>query len=95
MTEILIYHLLNVYIFFVLQDFRTPKPAVLCSSSAKLCSTKVHEIALSLDDDGTGGGTSSINCCSESEPIGLTNSYRCKIKFCFPPFIYHQDMQIS
>lgn len=67
-------------------DFRTPKPAVLCSSSAKLCSTKVHEIALSLDDDGTGGGTSSINCCSESEPIGLTNSYRSPVTLLKPSF---------
>ncbi|PNT67264.1 uncharacterized protein LOC100841852 isoform X4 [Brachypodium distachyon] len=41
-------------------DFRTPKPAVFCSLSAKLGNTKVDEKALSSDDDGTGNGKAHV-----------------------------------
>jgi hypothetical protein len=90
MAQNFIYHLLNAYICPILQDFRTPKPAVFCSSSAK-----VHKIAQCMDDDGTGHGTRSINHFCPSQPIVLTSSFKCKISFCFLPFIYwyHQEMQ--
>jgi hypothetical protein len=83
MAQNFIYHLLNAYIFPVVQDFRTLKPAVLCSSSAK-----VHKIAQCMDDDGTCNGTRSINHFSPSQPIVLTSSLKCKISFCFLPFIH-------
>ncbi|KAM0851733.1 hypothetical protein ACQ4PT_052238 [Festuca glaucescens] len=62
-------------------DFRTPKPAVFCSSSAK-----VHELARCMDDDGTGNGTRSINHFCPSQPIVLTSSFKSQVTLLKPSF---------
>lgn len=74
------------------QDFRTPKPAVFCSLSAKLGNTKVDEKALSSDDDGTGNGKGYTGHGFQSQPIVLTSSFKCRIKFYFLPSVYHQEI---
>ncbi|VAI77117.1 unnamed protein product [Triticum turgidum subsp. durum] len=66
-------------------DFRTPKPAVFCSSVAKLCNTKV-EIAQSLDDAGTGDDTHSIKHGCQSESVVLTSSFKSQITLLKPSF---------
>uniref|UniRef100_A0ACD5W289 Uncharacterized protein n=1 Tax=Avena sativa TaxID=4498 RepID=A0ACD5W289_AVESA len=64
-------------------DFHTPKPAVFCSSSAK-----VHKIAECMDDngDGNGNGTRSINHFCASQPIVLTSSFKSQITLLKPSF---------
>ncbi|CAM0957093.1 unnamed protein product [Alopecurus aequalis] len=62
-------------------DFRTPKPAVFCSSSAK-----VHEIAQCMEYDGTGNGTSSINHSCSSQPIAITSSFKSQVTLLKPSF---------
>ncbi|XP_044958087.1 uncharacterized protein LOC123409185 isoform X1 [Hordeum vulgare subsp. vulgare] len=66
-------------------DFRTPKPAVFCSSAAKLCSTKV-EIAQSLDDAGIGNDTHSIKHSCQSQSVILTSSFKSQITLLKPSF---------
>jgi hypothetical protein len=69
-------------IFFLLQDFRTPKPAVICSLSAKLQNTEVHKIAHSLDDNENLSETSPISFSFQSQLLATNSSYKCKIRFC-------------
>lgn len=66
-------------------DFRTPKPAVFCSSAAKLCNTKV-EMAQSLDDAGTGDDTNSIKHGCQSQSVVLTSSFKSQITLLKPSF---------
>uniref|UniRef100_A0ACD5TXW1 Uncharacterized protein n=1 Tax=Avena sativa TaxID=4498 RepID=A0ACD5TXW1_AVESA len=62
-------------------DFRTPKPAVFCSSSAQ-----VHEIAQCMDDNGSDNGTRSINHFCASQPIVLTSSFKSQVTLLKPSF---------
>ncbi|XP_051190712.1 uncharacterized protein [Lolium perenne] len=62
-------------------DFRTPKPAVFCSSSAK-----VHELPRCMDDDGTSNGTRSTNHFFPSQPIVLTSSSKSQVTLLKPSF---------
>ncbi|XP_047042614.1 uncharacterized protein LOC124646554 [Lolium rigidum] len=62
-------------------DFRTPKPAVFCSSSAK-----VHELPRCMDDDGTSNGTRSTNHFCPSQPIVLTSSSKSQVTLLKPSF---------
>ena len=71
-----------IYFFFLLQDFRTPKPAVVCSLSAKLWNTEVHKIAHSLDDNENLSETSPISFSFQSQQLATNSSYKCKIRFC-------------
>uniref|UniRef100_A0A0D3HC20 SAP domain-containing protein n=1 Tax=Oryza barthii TaxID=65489 RepID=A0A0D3HC20_9ORYZ len=54
-------------------DFRTPKPAVLCSTSIKPWNTKVQMTSLSLDNDDTGNRKGSINYDCQTQSIVRTN----------------------
>jgi len=73
-----------IYIFFLLQDFRTPKPAVLCSLRAKSWNIEVHKIGHSAGDNDNLSGASPISDGFQSQlgervlilnEIGLQGDY--------------------
>ncbi|CAL4916778.1 unnamed protein product [Urochloa decumbens] len=68
------------------KDFRTPKPAVLCSSRAKLWSTEVHKIAHSLGDNDNLSGTSAINDGFQSQLVAPNSSYKSQVTLLKPSF---------
>lgn len=76
------YEQLNVCIFYLLQDFRTPKPAVICSLSAKPWNANVHKIAHSLDDNENLSELSPISFRFQAQQLATNSSYKCKIRFC-------------
>ena len=89
-------HQLNAYIFFLLQDFRTPKPAVLCSLRAKSWNIEVHKIGHSAGDNDNLSGASPISDGFQSQLVAPNSLYKCKTRFCSPPdFSYHKVIQIS
>jgi len=85
-----------IYIFFLLQDFRTPKPAVLCSLRAKSWNIEVHKIGHSAGDNDNLSGASPISDGFQSQLVAPNSLYKCKTRFCSPPdFSYHKVIQIS
>lgn len=75
------YQQLNAYNFFLIQDFRTPKPPVFCSLREKLRNTEVQKIAHSLDDNENRSETSTISFSFQSQLLATNSSYKCKIRF--------------
>ncbi|XP_062200384.1 uncharacterized protein LOC133903056 isoform X2 [Phragmites australis] len=67
-------------------DFRTPKPAVFCSLTAKSWDTKVHKVAHSLDDNYNLSCTSSIKYGCQSKPHVLTSSCKAQVTLLKPSF---------
>ncbi|KAG0549452.1 hypothetical protein BDA96_01G257000 [Sorghum bicolor] len=68
-------------------DFRTPKPAVVCSLHAKLWNTKVHKIAHSLDDNENLRETSSpIRFSFQSQQLATNSSYKSQVTLMKPSF---------
>ncbi|KAL5231335.1 hypothetical protein ABZP36_030111 [Zizania latifolia] len=67
-------------------DFRTPKPAVLCSPSVKLWGNKAQERLLSLDNVGTSNEKSSINHGCQMQPIVPTSSDKSQVTLWKPSF---------
>uniref|UniRef100_A0A0D9XIH0 SAP domain-containing protein n=1 Tax=Leersia perrieri TaxID=77586 RepID=A0A0D9XIH0_9ORYZ len=67
-------------------DFRTPKPAVLCSTSVKLWNTKAQVTDLSFDNDDTGNGKDSIKYDCQPQPIVRTNLYKSQVTLLKPSF---------
>ncbi|RLN19478.1 uncharacterized protein C2845_PM02G13410 [Panicum miliaceum] len=58
------------------KDFRTPKPAVLCSLRAKLLNTEVHKAAHSSGDNANLSGASPINDDFQSQLVTPNSSYK-------------------
>lgn len=67
-------------------DFRTPKPAVLCSTSIKPWNTKVQMTSLSLDNDDTGNRKGSINYDCQTQSIVRTNLCKSQVALLKPSF---------
>ncbi|CAD6342539.1 unnamed protein product [Miscanthus lutarioriparius] len=67
-------------------DFRTPKPAVVCSLSAKLWNTEVHKIAHSLDDNENLSETSPISFSFQSQQLATNSSYKSQVTLMKPSF---------
>jgi len=77
-------------------DFRTPKPAVLCSLRAKSWNIEVHKIGHSAGDNDNLSGASPISDGFQSQLVAPNSLYKCKTRFCSPPdFSYHKVIQIS
>lgn len=57
-------------------DFRTPKPAVICSLSAKPWNTNVHKIAHSLDDNENLSELSPISFRFQAQQLATNSSYK-------------------
>ncbi|KAF8722877.1 hypothetical protein HU200_022012 [Digitaria exilis] len=66
-------------------DFRTPKPAVLCSWKAKLWNTEVH-ISHSLGDNDNLSGTRSINDGFQSQLLRPNVSHKSQVTLFKPSF---------
>ncbi|KAL6854251.1 hypothetical protein ACP4OV_019154 [Aristida adscensionis] len=86
--------LVHTYFYF-LQDFRTPKPAVLWSSTAKSWDTKSHKISHSLDENGYLGGTSPIKYGCQSKPLVPTSSYKSQVTLMKPSFSRNKSAEKS
>lgn len=67
-------------------DFRTPKPAVICSLSAKLQNTEVHKIDHSLDDNENLSETSPISFSFQSQLLATNSSYKSQVTLMKPSF---------
>ncbi|KAG8088223.1 hypothetical protein GUJ93_ZPchr0010g7498 [Zizania palustris] len=67
-------------------DFRTPKPAVLCSPSVKSWGNKAQERLLSLDNVGTSNEKCSINHGCQMQPIVPTSSDKSQVILWKPSF---------
>ncbi|KAJ1295494.1 hypothetical protein BS78_01G228500 [Paspalum vaginatum] len=70
---------------FVL-DFRTPKPAVFCSLSAKSWNAEVHKIAHHLDDNDNLSVASPIDDGLRSQPLASNSSYKSEVTLLKPSF---------
>ncbi|PVH31831.1 hypothetical protein PAHAL_9G243500 [Panicum hallii] len=67
-------------------DFRTPKPAVLCSLRAKLLNTEVHKAAHSSGDNANLSGASPINDDFQSQLVTPNSSYKSQATLLKPSF---------
>ncbi|CAN6318405.1 unnamed protein product, partial [Urochloa humidicola] len=67
-------------------DFRTPKPAVLCSSREKLWNTEVHKIAHSLGDNDNLSGAGPISDGFKSQLVAPNSSYKPQVTLLKPSF---------
>ncbi|XP_012698127.2 uncharacterized protein LOC101769602 isoform X2 [Setaria italica] len=67
-------------------DFRTPKPAVLCSLRAKLLNTEVHKTAHPLGDNYTLSCVNPINDGFQSQLVAPNSSYKSHVPLLKPSF---------